>query len=147
MKLINDLSKYATILSNLSKIVKSFGSTAGAMHVTVTLSGIDKISKVNKSHIKSYYLCANSGNNNITLQNSPEFTCGAEIPCTGAVLVVQKLAQNYQNNLNNIDNFINNNNNLKVGAYPCVSLFTLDEILQSLYLISPPGAIYGLECN
>ena len=42
---------------------------------------------------RTLFLCADNGRGNPTLENTPGAIAGPEIPCTPAVLLVQKLAR------------------------------------------------------
>lgn len=108
---ISNLATYARPLKELSEYFKYFGSTAGAMHVRVR--GVD--ANGNRM-VHRVYLCAAS-RNNTTLANTSEAVAGPEIPCTPAVILAQMLATG---------------KTLRAGAYPCLSLFKAEHVMESL---------------
>lgn len=122
--LIANLSAYAIPLARLSELLGAFGSTAGAMHVEIDYSirahGKEEGEEVFR---RCYYVCANSGRANASLDNQQSTCTGPEIPCTPAVIIAQQLAHAH---------FIQQPSAHPNGAYPCVSLFSIADVLASV---------------
>ena len=73
---------------------------------------------------RTLFLCADNGRGNPTLENTPGAIAGPEIPCTPAVILVQKLAR--RKLLGEACDA------LVPGAYPCISLFSCEEVMASM---------------
>ena len=116
--IINNMAAFATPLRKLSELFIPFGSTCGAMHVKL---GGKLIGDGNYAEI-TWHLCADSGKKSSNDVLGAVLS-GPEIPCTPAVILVNKFADEYVKN---------NRLPYPIGAYPCLSLFSLDEVAQSL---------------
>ena len=113
------LSDNARALAWLSERLKPLGSTRGAMHVELVGRAAD-----GTPLRRALFLCADNGRGNPTLENTPGAIAGPEIPCTPAVLLVQKLAR--RKLLGEACDA------LRPGAYPCISLFSWEEVMASM---------------
>ena len=107
----------ATEEMDFAERLKPFGSTAGAMHVEVR--GVRK-GGGGSAAVSTFFLCADNGAGNPTLENTPGAIAGPEIPVTPAVVLVAKLAREGISALGG------------AGARPCVSLLTVDEAMASM---------------
>ena len=113
--LVDNMAAYAGPLQAMSLWFKGMGSTRGAMHVE--LVGRDHEQKPLR---RVAHICSDNGTSNPLLINTSSETAGPEIPCTPAVVLVKKMAKEMHSK------------NKKIGAYPCISLFTIEEIMDSL---------------
>ena len=116
--LVADVAAYARPLAWLSERLKPLGSTRGALHVEVAGAGAD-----GAEERRTFFLCADNGVGNPTLENTPGAIAGPEIPVTPAVVLVHKLAEAAARR---------EPLPLASGAYPCISLFTIDEAMASM---------------
>lgn len=111
---------------DVSERLKVFGSTAGAVQVEVRgLRKGDDGSATSSttpsvSTFSTFFLCADNGVDNPTLENTPGAIAGPEIPVTPTVVLVSKLARDVVSALSG------------VGARHCVSLITVDEAMVSM---------------
>lgn len=97
--LIRDWSHYARVLQRMSLWFYRFGSDAGAMHVT--MHGLDQ---QQAEQSITWHMLACHGD-------------GPQIPCTAAIILAKKLAQQGP---------------IQSGAMPCQGLFTLKEFMDEL---------------
>ncbi len=86
------------------------------MHVEVRGGGA-------KGVTKTFFLCADNGAGNSTLENTPGAIAGPEIPVTPAVVLIHKLAEAAARG---------EAMPLAKGAYPCISLLSIEEAMASM---------------